>query len=97
MLGISGVLRYSIVRCLRGAAHGEFIHIGLAQDHCACLFQIPHSFRAEGRYKVLQNFGRAGGQGSFSAHIVFDGEGNSGQRPDQFACFDLLLYFRCLL
>ena len=53
MLRVSGILCHSVIRSLRGAAHGKLIHIGLAQNHCACLFQIQHCFRTEGRHKIL--------------------------------------------
>ena len=53
MLRVSGILCHSVIRSLRGAAHGKLIHIGLAQDHCACLFQIQHCLCAESRNKIL--------------------------------------------
>ncbi len=53
MLRVSRILCHSVIGSLRGAAHGKLIHVGLAQNHCACLFQIQHCFRAEGRHKIL--------------------------------------------
>ena len=53
MLRVSGILRHAVVRSLCGTAHGELIHVGLAQDDRPCLFQVQHCFRAEGRNKIL--------------------------------------------
>jgi hypothetical protein len=39
----------------------------------------------------MEDLGRAGRQGPFSAHIVFDSYGNSGQGSNILAAFDLFI------
>ena len=96
MLRVSRISRHTVIGSLCGTSHSELIHVGLAQDDCTGFFQIQHCFRTEGRNKILQNFRRAGGQGSLGTHIVFDSERDTGQGACQFSRFDFLLYFRCL-
>ena len=95
MLCIPWISGNSISRSLCCRTHGELIHVGLTNHHCACLLQILHCFSSKSRDKIAQYPGRTGCQNAFCTHIVLDCHRNTGQRSCQFSCFNLLLYSFC--
>ena len=92
MLGIPGIFGDAESGRLRGAAHGEFIHIGLSQDNCPGVFQFSHRLCGIGGNKMFQNLRTASGAQSFGTQIVFDCYWDSRQGTGERSLPDLSLH-----
>ena len=93
MLRIPWVACGAVGRGLRGGAHGEFVHVGLADDHRPGPLQVPERLRRIGGDEIPQHPGGAGGPHPRRAQIVLDGHGDSRQRACQLSRLDAPLDF----
>ena len=84
------------IRGFRSGTHGEFVHVGLAQENGFIFTQISDNMSVIHRDKIIQNMRRAGSAQSFGTDVVFDGARNAGQRFDSFAGGDHGVHFGCL-
>ena len=69
------------MRGLVRRAHGEFVHIGLAEIHRAGGVEALDHLRIVGCGKVGEDFRAAGGAPAFGAKNVFLGDRDAGERP----------------
>ena len=60
-------------RIFRGTAHGELIHVELAQDNRIFGFELGHYRSIIRRYEVFQNLGGTSRLYALGADIVLDG------------------------
>ena len=78
---IPGVLHRAEEAGFVGGAHGELVHVGLAQaDHAGGLELADH-MRVVGRDEVRQHFRAAGGEPALGAENILVGDRHAGQRP----------------
>ena len=91
-LGIPGVAGGMVSGVLRGAAHGELVHVQLAQDNRVLSLELGHDRSIIGRHEVLQNLGSTGGPHPFGADIVLDGAGNALQEGNLLSLGNLLVH-----
>ena len=80
VIPVPGVAGGAVSRVFRGGAHGELVHVDLAQDDRAGLAQPGADRGVIGRHEVLQDAGAAGGAQTLGNHHVFQGQGNAGER-----------------
>ena len=93
---IPGVVGNLEMRGFRGGPHGEFIHVGLAQEDGLIFPQVFNDMGIVHRHEVFQDLGSAGHPYALHADIVLDGAGDPGQGFDGFAVSDHLIHFGCL-
>ena len=77
---VPGVTGGAEGRILGGGAHGELVHVGLAQKHRPLPAQASHHRGVEGRHEIFQNPGGAGGPEPPGGHDVLQGQGDAGKR-----------------
>src|SRR5690606_33983336 len=77
--GVPGVLHRAVPAGLVGGAHGELIHIGLAQHHRAGGEEILHHRGVVGGHKVVEHFRGAAGAHPLGAKDVLVGDGHPAQ------------------
>jgi hypothetical protein len=80
-------------RVLRGTAHGELVHIGLADQHCVGGLEPGDDGGVERRPEVRQDSRGARGRLALRAKHILDGHGQAAQPPHGLAspalCVDL--------
>ncbi len=77
---IPGIFDGSVEARLVGGAHGELIHIGLAQHDGAGRLEPRHDRRIIGRYEIVQHARTAAGAYPIRAENIFMNEGDAEQR-----------------
>ena len=70
-LDIPGIARREVGAVLSRRAHGEFVHIQLAQHHRARLAQPSDSRGVKDRLVAFENLGAAGGLDAFGGQHIF--------------------------
>ena len=79
-LKVVGVLGLGERGGLCGAAHREFVHAGLAEEHVALCVELLDNGRIVRRYEILKHLTCTGGLDTVGADVVLDGERDTGQR-----------------
>jgi hypothetical protein len=77
--GIPGVLHRTVEAGLVGRAHGELVHVGLAQAGHAGRLEPLDDMGVVGRDKVGQHLRAAGGEPALGAEDVLVGDGHAGE------------------
>ncbi len=77
---VPGVLHRPVGAVFVGAAHGELVHVQLADDHRAALLQPGHGGAVVGRHEALKDLRGAGGTDPLGAEDVLKRHGNAGQQ-----------------
>ena len=72
-------------RVFVGAAHGEFVAVGFAEDDGAGGFEAGDGGGVVGRDVVLEDFRPAGGRRAAGADGVFDGDGDASHGRERFS------------
>ena len=86
-----GVMRNLEGRVFRRAAHGKFIHVGLAQADVIDIHQLFNNRRIVRRFEMFQHLGRARSVLPFNADVIFNSPGNAGQIGNGFTGSDLFI------
>jgi hypothetical protein len=68
-----------------GAAHGEFVQVGLAHKNGARLLQPARYLGVLFRNAVVEDRAGGGRPDAHRVNVVFEGDGNAVQRAAQFA------------
>ena len=77
---------------LVGRPHGKLVHIRFAdKDETRCA-QVRNSRCIVGGYIVFENMRSAGRAAVFYAENIFEGDGNTGERPEFFALLSAAIY-----
>ena len=66
-------------RVLGGGAHGELVHVGLAEHDDVVAPDAPHGGRRVDRLVVAEDLRAAGRGDALGDHVVLDGRGQAGQ------------------
>jgi hypothetical protein len=74
------ILDRAVVARFVGGAHGEFVHVGLAQHHGAGGLEARHHGRIVGRDEVVEHARAAAGAHPVRAENIFMNEGDAEQR-----------------
>ena len=85
-------MRWSISRVLGGRAHGEFVHIGLSQDHDVRRPEPGHDRGVVWRLPSLEDPRASSGGLPVHGQNVLQRQRHSRQRSDLSACCDLFIH-----
>ena len=78
------------------AAHGELIHVDLAEDDRILGLDFRHDRRVVRRHEVLENLRGASRLDAFRADVVLDGTRDALEEGDLLPCRDFLVDGLCL-
>ena len=84
-LGVPGILGGAEGGIFGRGAHGEFVEVGFAEDDGAGGFEFFDDGGVVGGAEVFEHFGGAGGGAEGGAHVVFDGDGDTGEEAEGLA------------
>ncbi|OHB07151.1 MAG: hypothetical protein A2944_00940 [Candidatus Zambryskibacteria bacterium RIFCSPLOWO2_01_FULL_52_12] len=74
------ILGNAVGRTLRRAAHGEFVHVGAADNNSARLLELLHDGCVVRSDKSLKNFRACRRLVAFEEHVVLDSNSLAAQR-----------------
>src|SRR5882724_9076933 len=80
----NGIFDRAVGGVFVGAAHGEFVAIGFAEEDGAGGFEAFDGGGVVGGEMIFENFGAASGADAAGGEDVFDGDGNSGEGRERF-------------
>lgn len=91
------VVRHVVGRVLRRAAHGEFIHVDLAEDDGILGLDLRHDRRIVRRHEVLEDLRSTRRLDILRADVVLDGTRDALEEGNRLTRCDLLVDGLCLL
>ena len=75
-------------RVFRRAAHGKFVHVGLAQSDVISCHQFIDDRRIVRRFEIFQHLRSTRSLLAFYADVILNGTGDTGKVTDRFASCD---------
>ena len=77
-----GIVHMAVVAGHVGRAHGELVHVELAQHDGAGLPELGRHRRFIGRLEAVEDVGAGGGEHALGAEEILDAERNAFEQPD---------------
>ena len=91
---VNGIEHRAVIRSLARRAHGEFVHVELADYNKPRFFELFYRRRAHGRHIIFEHPRPAGHFDIFYRDVVLYAYRHARERRDIFACIDAFLYLR---
>ena len=95
MLCIPWISGNTIGRSFRRTSHGKLIHICFSDNDHSCFFKPADHICLILGNKSFQNFWRTGSRFSLYTNVIFDSNGNTGERTGISSVLNALLYLFC--